>query len=681
MASQKNKPPKPEGGHLSPPFLDPTSSASRQFSPTNLWNASSPSTPSLRAALGAQTSVEQPTEETIEAARKQLPSVADLLATLTPDISRDARALIFSRAILSAFDDYYTRSRNIPFEAKRAFEERRWARSFELSKVRLAEYGLNLNHLIPLLRTHWTELPDERGFWVELEAHYLDLIHRRYEADLAFAFLRSARRLMRRGEWAPVAYFAGRVSDAPDYELGFDVVRTFPVAGRMRPKALEQFIDVANISVPFRNIESDTELIAQRVNDELDRLGATVTGACALKVINAGFFRNRGAYVVGRIDFDEPVTVPGDDGVSPVTMESIPLTIAFLHSEEGVFADAVLLRSDEIHAVFSSTLANFHVTEEHYRELARFLKTIMPRRALGMHYSTIGFNHVGKVAVMRELQTDYANQHEPFDFAPGKHGTVAIGFTRPHSRYVLKVIRDHPTDGYKWGEFDGVETVLDKYRIVHESDRAGSMLDNIMYENVRLEKSWFSPVLLQELINAAPSSVVILHRYVLFRHLIVQAKMTPLPLFFESASQSQAEEAIRKLGDCIRNNAAANIFNRDLDARNYGISGINKVYLFDYDAVEPLVDVKVRTNVNREDGEEDIPDWFFEEGYVFLPEEMLVGLRIDDKHLRRLFREMHADLMTMDYWEGMQRALRSGLLPKVRSYPPDRRLRRPPEKA
>jgi isocitrate dehydrogenase kinase/phosphatase len=100
------------------------------------------------------------------------------------------------------------------------------------------------------------------------------------------------------------------------------------------------------------------------------------------------------------------------------------------------------------------------------------------------------------------------------------------------------------------------------------------------------------------------------------------------------------------------------------------------VHLFDYDAVEPLTDIKVRTNTARVDGEEDIPDWFFETGTIFLPEEMMVGLRIDDRELRRAFRDAHPELMTVDYWEGMQRALREGKVPKVRSYPADLRLRR-----
>jgi isocitrate dehydrogenase kinase/phosphatase len=55
---------------------------------------------------------------------------------------------------------------------------------------------------------------------------------------------------------------------------------------------------------------------------------------------------------------------------------------------------------------------------------------------------------------------------------------------------------------------------------------------------------------------------------------------------------------------------------------------------------------------------------------------MPVGLRLDDPALRRAFRTAHPELMTTDYWEGMQRALRDGKVPKVRSYPPSRRLRR-----
>ena len=47
-------------------------------------------------------------------------------------------------------------------------------------------------------------------------------------------------------------------------------------------------------------------------------------------------------------------------------------------------------------------------------------------------------------------------------------------------------------------------------------------------------------------------------------------------------------------------------------------------------------------------GEEDLPDWYYEDGVVFLPEEIESGLRIPSRSLRRLFRDVHGDLLTPD---------------------------------
>jgi len=141
---------------------------------------------------------------------------------------------------------------------------------------------------------------------------------------------------------------------------------------------------------------------------------------------------------------------------------------------------------------------------------------------------------------------------------------------------------------------------------------------------------------------------------------IAQRKLTPLNVFLESAPADKAERAMINLGFCIRNNAAANVFNKDFDTRNYGVSRYLKIYLYDYDAVEALTDVKVRTNRDRCDGEEDVPAWFFEPGVTFLPEEIEAGLRVRGRGLRRVFRAAHADLMSVEYWEGLQQGAARG---------------------
>lgn len=202
------------------------------------------------------------------------------------------------------------------------------------------------------------------------------------------------------------------------------------------------------------------------------------------------------------------------------------------------------------------------------------------------------------------------------------------------------------------------------------------MLDNIVFEGVRLPKKWFAENLTVELLEFAGGSVSVDGDDLVFRHLIAQTKMVPLPLYVKSATPDQAAAAMVNLGHCIKNNAAGNIFNKDLDARNYGVSRYGKVYLFDYDAVEALLEVKIFTNVGREEGEESVPEWVFEKGVVFLPEELDAGLMLDDRGLRRIFREAHPDLLTEGYWKGMQRALRKGWVPRIEVYPADRKLRR-----
>jgi isocitrate dehydrogenase kinase/phosphatase len=111
-----------------------------------------------------------------------------------------------------------------------------------------------------------------------------------------------------------------------------------------------------------------------------------------------------------------------------------------------------------------------------------------------------------------------------------------------------------------------------------------------------------------------------------------------------------------------------------LDSRNYGVGRYGRVFLFDYDAVEKLTDVKIRTNADREPGEETVPDWFFEKGVIFLPEELEYGLQIKNPDARRCFREENFDLLSVEYWRDVQQTLLRGEVPELRMYPDNTKL-------
>jgi isocitrate dehydrogenase kinase/phosphatase len=462
--------------------------------------------------------------------------------------------------ILQEFDAYYEESRGIPDRAKQAFESRNHGESLRLSRRRLSIYSESTRALAPRIIERYPHLTEINRSWRMIEDTYLPMIEGRYEADLAYAFLNSVQRMIHQGEWQPVEYAFDqgvRLRSEPDARI----YREFPGGPSFLPETAMEILSVPDLATGYRDMDEDADLIAERINVWLDTADTGRRSIQSVQVIDAGFYRNRGAYLVGRFVLEGGVLAP--------------LVIALLNDEGGIYVDA-------------------HVTKPYYHELAAFLHSIMPNRPVGLHYSTIGFNHVGKVAVMNELKAELARTNERFERAVGIPGTVAICFSAPSSAYVLKVIRDRPTPQYKWGEFEGVESVLDKYRRVHEINRTGSMLDNILYYNLRLRREWFDEALCEELLRDASACVTRLEDSLVFKHLIAQPKMIPLPNYLETAVPGDAAIVVENLGHCIKNNAAANIFNKDLDGRNYGVSTHLKVYLFDYDALELFTEIKIR---------------------------------------------------------------------------------------
>jgi len=543
--------------------------------------------------------------------------------------------------------------------AKIAFEKRDYSSSVRVSARRLSLYSASIIDVSERLKQVYPEIHDDEDQWQEVESYYSEMVRGEYAEDIGRAYLHSLRRKIYQGEWRAADYsFAEMISSSNQFLS--KVILSIELSGSLAENVVRELLKIPNFSRSFANLEDDIQRIVQRVAENIARSSRKDHQLIRIEMINAGFYRNRGAYLIGRLIFDND--------------RFVPLVIALLNDETGIYVDAVLTSETYAHNIFSSTLANFHVTSTYYHEVCALLKSIMPRRPLGLHYSTIGYNHLGKVAVMSELESELVGSETGLETAVGSPGTVAMGFASSNSAYNLKVIRDKPTTQYKWGEFGGLESVIRKYTRVHEINRTGSMLDSIIYYKVRLDRKWFSAGLLEDLLSSASETVSLHGDDVIFKYLIVQIKLTPLPIYLENSTEKQAETAITNLGYCIKNNAAANIFNKDLDARNYGIGSYSKVYLFDYDALEKLTEVKIRTNLDREDGEEDIPDWYFEDGVVFLPEELISGLCIRQRWLCDYFARRHANLLTIDYWTNIQNDLLEGTIPGVSVYPDNERI-------
>jgi isocitrate dehydrogenase kinase/phosphatase len=449
------------------------------------------------------------TAQQLEKAYGQLSSARD-----------DGRIAATARLILAIFDDFYAQLCEYPYRAKLAFETMDPHASIRISRERLGLYSRYISEHGPRILEAFPALANNAAIWDTLDRLFVAMIVDRYEADIAFSFAHSLRRNIDHGLWKPVAYSFPPPSKRRAFSMAA-VHRRWPVNGRIDIELILTALQMVPLAVPFRDLQGDACRILERLN-ALFRADTPL----ALDIVEAGFFRDRTAFLVGRW------VMP--DGTF------VPFVVALLNSPEGVYADAVLHQVSDIHDLFSSALANFHVTTRLYYQTCVFLFSIMPRRPFGHHYSTIGFNHVGKVAILDEIIGSVRSSGQKLQRSPGAPGTVALGFTFEACSYHLKVIRDRPTASYKWGEFPGVNAVIEKYRVVHEINRAGSMLDNVMYFNLRLDRDLFEPALLEEILREARGSVQVEGDGVFIRSLIVQLKIIPLPVYLETASDASA---------------------------------------------------------------------------------------------------------------------------------------------
>jgi isocitrate dehydrogenase kinase/phosphatase len=274
------------------------------------------------------------------------------LVNLIRCASSDAeKARLIAKWILQEFEVYYLDSRAISGLAQRAFEARDPKTSLALSKKRLFVYTESLKELAPQLKAVFPRIATDESIWSEVLACYIPLIEGRYEADLAFAYLHSVQRKLSLGEWKPVAYdFGERTNKAPDFSA--KVYRSFPVGGAVTAGVIRQLLAIPGFSVPYRDAQGDARLIAERLNQILTPEQTPSNRVRTIEMIDGGFYRNRGAYLGGRMVLESG--------------RLMPLVIALLNEPDGIYADAVIHREADVHNLFSSTLAHFLVTNPYY---------------------------------------------------------------------------------------------------------------------------------------------------------------------------------------------------------------------------------------------------------------------------------------------------------------------------
>ena len=560
-----------------------------------------------------------------------------------------------AEAIRDAFDSYQARFKAITRRARSRFENQDWHGTQNDAVERLDLYKNVVNKIVAEIQGLLKVAIKDKATWAEMRALYTALVAGRDDAALAETFFNSVtRRIFTTVGVDSDIEFTNPDFESPPARAPKRIYKSFAKNGSTCD-LIKAVLRAYRLGVDYHDLDQDAALAAAEVEKRLPPDWGGGKGE-AIEMLNPVFYRNKGAYLIGRIR----------DGA-----DYVPLVLALLNTDRGLVVDAVLMTQGEVSIVFSFTRSYFLVEVKRPHELIAFLKSMMPLKRIAELYTAIGYHKHGKTELYRDLLHHLANSNDVFQPAPGDEGMVMAVFALPSYDVVFKVIKDR----FSYPKTTTRQEVIDKYQLVFKHDRAGRLVDAQEFEYLKFDRGRFSPELLSELLTTAANSVSVEGDSVVIKHLYTERRLIPLNLYLRDPG---AAEAVVDYGQAIKDLAATNIFPGDLLLKNFGVTRHGRVVFYDYDELCLLTDCNFRELPKAGTQQEEFASepWFFVGDDDIFPEEFLTFLGFPGK-LREIFIRAHGDLLGVEFWTTMQKRIRAGEVIDIFPYKHDKRLSRP----
>ena len=579
--------------------------------------------------------------------------------------------------ILEGFNRHYALFRYGAQRAKSLFEAGDWHGIQQLSKERIEYYDMRVREcaarLNPILATMSQEadrmpsrrqmLSDEQTrLWQSIKQAFVGLLSDHRQPECAETFFNSvSSRVLHRNYFNNDFLFV-RPAMASEYlDSERPVYRVYYPTTDGLKRTLRKVMADFGLACGFEDLPRDARILAgegcRRLARTLPRnSGHRLAPDCQIHVLGSLFFRNKAAFVIGRL-------------INQGNMH--PFAFALIKNPAGqVRIDALLTEEIDLSTLFSFTRAYFLVDMEVPAAYVQFLSTLMPRKPKAELYTMIGLQKQGKTLFYRDFLHHLGYSHDQFDLAPGIPGMVMSVFTLSSYPYVFKLIKDRISK-------DGMtrETVREKYQMVKLHDRVGRMADTWEYSLVALPRARFSDALIAELQRIAPNQVDVQADSVIFKHLYIERRMTPLNLYLVNAPAHFREQAIRDYGQAIKELAEANIFPGDMLYKNFGVTRFGRVVFDDYDEIQRMTEMNFRKipPAPNEEAEMAAEPWYSVGPNDVFPEEFATFL-LGQPEIRGFFLKYHADLLTAEWWQRSKQRSQHGHVVDCLPYPEERRF-------
>lgn len=556
--------------------------------------------------------------------------------------------------ILDAFLDYNERFADVTRRAKRRFEQRDWRAAQVDALARIDLYDVCVAETLERLERLLDERVRSRSLWASMRREYESLVAGMLDRELPKTYFNT---LSRR-------FFH---TLGVDPEIEFVALDADPTVGIERAPVVNRYEVGADLAAACARILADYPFATGYV--DAPRAAAAIARELAERTVEEGvplraiellppvFYRERRAYLVGRID-------DGDVGV--------PLVVALVSTSEGVRADAVLTNLNQVSLLFGYARNAFHADLPTVGDVVVFLETLMPHKPVGEIYSVLGRLKQGKTERYRHLFRHLAaHPEERLVRADGERGMVMAVFAPRDYPVVIKLIRDR----FAYPKDIARRQVEEKYRLVFGYDRVGRLVDAQEFRNLRFPLRQIDSDMLAELVGECAETVEIDGDELVVRHCYIERKLRPLNLHAREASPEAAERAIVDYGQAIKDLARSNIFPGDLLLKNFGVSRIGRAIFYDYDELCLVEQCRFRKLPEAREGEETRPieDWLSVGENDVFPEQFPRFLGVPAR-LREALLRAHPEIFDAIWWQALQQRFLCGEHVDVPPYPASARL-------
>ncbi|MEY3253179.1 MAG: isocitrate dehydrogenase kinase/phosphatase AceK [Pseudomonadota bacterium] len=578
----------------------------------------------------------------------------------------DSRAYDIAQALVDGFDRHYRLFRETSAAAQQRFEQADWHGQQRAQRERIEFYDLRVNEAVERLRADYAIDAIGMDTWQQAKLHYIGLLTGHRQPELAETFFNSVTSKLLHRSYFHNDFIFVRPAVSTEYiendePAALPTYRAYYPTRETLHETWKRIVTNFRLQREFEDLDRDVEHIVQAMLAELG--GFRPRANFQIQVLSSLFYRNKGAYLVGKI-------------INGFT--ETPLALPILHDAAGkLVVDAALFGEDELLMIFSYARAYFMVDMEVPSATVQFLRSMMPRKPRHELYNALGLQKHGKNLFYRDFMAHQRHSSDQFRIAPGIKGMVMLVFDLPSFPYVFKVIKDY----YPPQKDTTRELIKSKYLLVKQHDRVGRMADTLEFSNVAFPLARFEDELVAELKKFCPSVLEISDRdgdgqtELILKHVYIERRMIPLNIYLQEAGPEQLAHAVVEYGNAIKDLVAANIFPGDMLWKNFGVTRHGKVVFYDYDEIEYLTDCNFRRVPQARNEEDEMSGeiWYtVNKGDVF--PETFGPFLLGNTQVREVFMAHHADLLDAAFWQGCKERILGGHVHDVFPYEAGKRF-------